>query len=283
MLETKIEKFHRYIKPMGVEIALHEFSQNNMSRSHVHNGYEVYFQIKGGRKLLIENEFYRVEKGDILMIAPGVLHKTLDDSPSGYKRIVYNFPRKILDSVIGEKDIYNSFIQKDAIIVRNPDAAKVISGAIEDLETITMGEDEDLGQFELISLSVLFRLICFLVSNKNILPDTKVSEKKSGHLSEVLEYINEHYTESITLTELSAKFYMSEFYLCRSFKKTTGRTIVEYINYLRIEKAKQLLTKHGNTIKATAKLCGFKTTSHFNYIFKEYEKMNPSQFKDLRK
>lgn len=283
MLETKIEKFHRYIKPMGIEIALNEFSQNNMSRSHVHNGYEVYFQIYGSRKLLIENKFYRVEKGDILMIAPGILHKTLDDSPSGYKRIVYNFPRKILDSVIGEKDIYNSFIQKDAIIVRNPDATKVISDAIEYLETITTGDDADSGQFELISLSVLFRLICFLVSNKNILPDTKVSEKKTGHLSDVLEYINEHYTESITLTELSTKFYMSEFYLCRSFKKSTGRTIVEYINYLRIEKAKQLLLKHGNNVKDTAKMCGFKTTSHFNYVFKEYEKMNPSQFKDLRK
>ena len=60
----------------------------------------------------IQNNFYKMEKGDILLIAPGVLHKTPDESPAEYERAVINFPPKLLDNIAGNKDMYMDFAKK---------------------------------------------------------------------------------------------------------------------------------------------------------------------------
>lgn len=279
---TEIIEIHRYIKSMETGVTVVSLTGNNMNRSHAHRDYELYYLINGSRRLLIKNNFYKMEQGDLLLITPGTLHKTLDESPSEYRRIVINFPPKLLDYVIGEKGAYKSSLEQDAIIIRNANVSEAALNAVYELEAVAQDNGNESGKFELMLLSVLYKLIYFLVSYENILPDTKVYEKNSAYISDILEYINHHYTGSITLTELSSRFYISEYHLCRSFKKATGRTIVEYINYLRIEKAKQLLTESPKTIETVAKMCGFKTTTHFNHVFKEYEKSSPSQFLKLR-
>lgn len=283
MVEKGTVRFNRYIKSMNIGVSIENLTGNNMSRSHAHNGYELYFLIDGSRRFLIKNNFYKIEKGDLLLISPGILHKTLDESPSEYKRLVINFPEEILDNVIGKVGVSENFAKKDAIILRDSSVLSTVNEEISFLEDVANNSDNSSGEFEFMSLSVLYRLIYFLTSGKSILPDTKINEKESELISGVLDYINRNYTHSITLNELSVKFYMSEFHLCRSFKKSTGRTIVEYINYLRIEKAKKILSENRKIIKDVAKMCGFKSISHFNHVFKEYENVNPSQFLKSRK
>ena len=283
MSRIENENIHCYIKSMETGVSVDSLMGNNMSRSHTHSGYELYYLIEGNRRLLIKNNFYKMQKGDMLLIAPGILHKMLDEHPPEYKRMVINFPAKLLDDVVGETGVCKNLLEKEAIIVRNEHVSEVALKAISELEIIAQNEENVSGQFEFILLSVLYRFIYFLTSCENILPDTKVYEKKSELISDILEYINQHYTGSITLTELSSRFYMSEYHLCRCFKKSTGRTIVEYINYLRVEKAKQMLTESSKSIQTVAKMCGFKTTAHFNHVFKEYEKTSPSQFLKSRK
>lgn len=283
MINKNNEGIYRYIKSMETEISIEHVLDNNMSMSHSHNNYELYFLIDGSRRLLIQNNFYKMEKGDLLLIAPGVLHKTLNETPPEYKRIVINFPPKLLDAIAEKSTTYTDFLGKEAIIVRNSELFKSISNNVSHLETIAQENKTDPGAFEFLAASLLYKLIYFLMSENNILPNTKISEKNSNHISDILEYINENYTRTITLTELSTRFYISEFHLCRIFKKFTGRTIVEYINYLRIEKAKIILTTSDTSIKEVAKICGFKTTARFNHVFKEYERTNPSQFIKSRK
>ncbi|MBP3606009.1 MAG: helix-turn-helix transcriptional regulator [Clostridia bacterium] len=282
MKKSEKETIHLYIKSMETEISVDRIYENNMSRSHTHNTYELYYLMEGSRDLLIQNNFYKMEKGDMLLIAPGILHKTLDASPSEYKRIVINFPKRHLESIMDGEKLYASLIKQEAILIRNTETTKSATAVLSEFENAACKEEAS-GALECFIASMIYKFIYFLTSEKNILPKTEIHEKNNKQICAVLEYINKNYTHAITLTELSSRFYVSEFHLCRNFKRSTGRTVVEYINYLRIKKAKHILTEQKTTIKDAAKACGFKTTAHFNHTFKEYEGMNPSQFLHLRK
>ncbi len=278
-----LKKINHYIKSSGVEFSLEEFTDNNMSRSHAHNTFELYFLIEGNRRLLLKNNFYQIKKGDILLIAPGVMHKTLNEAPPEYTRLVINFPPSLLENAISKLKLAEKIGSKDAIIVTNPNVYNSTANDISLFEKIIREKGADSADFEFLTTAFIYRLLYVLVSGENVLPDTKISEKNSDRISMILDYINRNYTRQITLTELSSKFFLSEFYLCRSFKKATGRTVVEYINYLRLEKAKLELVESDKPIGEIAKMCGFKSAAHFNHIFKEYEIYPPSRYRNIRK
>lgn len=274
------KKIYLYLNSMETEFSVERLPENTMNRSHAHDSFELYFLIDGNRRLLVKNNFYKLEKGDILLIAPGILHKTLDENPSEYHRLVINFPKRIIDNVMRKGDAYTDLISREATIVRNMKLYDVLVNDILHIENAIQNNDT---QTELLIAAFLYKLIYYLSSGENILPTTEISEKNSKQISDILKYINSNYTHPITLAELSAKFYVSEFHLCRSFKKSTGRTIVEYINYLRIEKAKTILIESETTIKKAAEMSGFKSIVNFNHTFKDYEKITPSQFIKIRK
>lgn len=280
---NKTERIHHYIKSSGIEVSLEEFKDNNMSRSHTHNTFELYFLIEGSRKLLLQNSFYQFKKGDILLISPGVMHKTLNTVPSEYKRLVINFPSSLCENIMSKSQFAERLASKDAIIVTMPEIYENIANEVYLIEKIYREKGAGSADFEIMSAAFIYKLLYILISGENVLPETKIREKNSDRISQILDYINHNYTRQITLTELSSKFFLSEFHLCRSFKKVTGRTVVEYINYYRLEKAKLLLGKSDKPIYEIAKMCGFKSAAHFNHIFKEYEIAPPSKYRKMRK
>lgn len=277
------EKIHHYIKQSGIEFSFEEFKDNNMSRSHTHNTFELYFLIEGSRKLLLQNNFYQIKKGDILLISPGVMHKTLNAVPAEYKRLVINFPTAICENIINKTGFAERLASKDAIIVTMPEIYESIAKEICLIRDIYKEKGAESADFEIMTAAFIYKLLYLLISGENVLPETKIREKNSDRISQILDYINHNYAKQITLTELSSKFFLSEFHLCRSFKKVTGRTVVEYINYYRLEKAKLMLTQSDKPVYEIAKMCGFTSAAHFNHIFKEYETSPPSKYRKMRK
>ena len=276
-------KINHFIKSSEIEFSLEEFEDNNMSRSHTHNTFELYFLMEGSRRLLLKNNFYRIKKGDILLISPGVMHKTLNTTPPEYKRLVINFPSRLIESIVTKSEFAEKFALKDAIIVTNPEAYDSITKTIEDLEQIIAEKGFENADFEIMTAAYIYKLLYLIVSGENVLTETKIQEKNSERISLILDFLNRNFTHQITLTQLSSKFFLSEFHLCRSFKKATGRTVVEYINYLRLEKAKLMLTETDKPIGEIAKMCGFKSQAHFNHIFREYEIYSPREYRAIRK
>ena len=98
-----------------------------------------------------------------------------------------------------------------------------------------------------LALKSLFLQAVFLLlqySEKNISPDTRASDK----LKSVLDYIELHYGEPISISELSKLCYFSDYHFMRFFKKHMSMTCVEYINNLRLEKAVELFEQGETSI-----------------------------------
>ncbi len=106
----------------------------------------------------------------------------------------------------------------------------------------------------------------------------------SGGVNQVVKhaiaYIEMNYAEEITLEELSKEVGLSKSYLSTMFKKETGRNIVEYVNDLRIKKAKELILKSDLRIFEVAERIGFKDPKYFSKQFKRSVGVSPNDYKN---
>jgi two-component system response regulator YesN len=91
-------------------------------------------------------------------------------------------------------------------------------------------------------------------------------------------HIKEHIREKITLSVLSESVNMSENYISRLFKAETGINIIQYINLIKLEKAKELLLIKDNSIKQVSFMVGYDTPSYFNRLFNKLYGINPSDY-----
>ena len=93
-------------------------------------------------------------------------------------------------------------------------------------------------------------------------------------------YLSEHYTEKISLDDLSARFFLSKFYLTKRFKEQYGVTISDYILDLRIRQAKELLRFSSLSLDDISAECGFYDLPYFSRKFKKAEGITPSAYRN---
>lgn len=107
----------------------------------------------------------------------------------------------------------------------------------------------------------------------------KQNDSKRINVNSILQYIQENYTEDIYQDQLAEKFNTSASYLSRLIKKETSVTFSEYINLLRINKAKDLLMSTRKTVKEVYEAVGYNNRNTFIRTFKSIVGVTPSEFK----
>ena len=110
-------------------------------------------------------------------------------------------------------------------------------------------------------------------------PGSRISSPKEESMREVLDYIGRHFTEQLTVRDISRLFSYNETHFCRRFKKATGLTLMEYIRILRLEQAEVLLKTEEGEIREIAWRCGFRDESYFSRVFKEFNGKTPREFR----
>lgn len=96
-------------------------------------------------------------------------------------------------------------------------------------------------------------------------------------VEQVKSYLNSHYTERLSRSELAAKFFLSQDYLSHAFSSRYGITIPEYINRKRITRAKEELDRGKNVTEAASE-AGFDNLSYFSTLFKKMTGISPSDY-----
>ena len=103
-------------------------------------------------------------------------------------------------------------------------------------------------------------------------------ERPASNIDRVIQYIDTHLSEKITLDQLSSLIFVSKSYLTKQFKQETGQTIIEYINSARVEAAKMLLVTTNKSVEEIAYEVGFESPKYFFRIFKAATGMTPMSF-----
>lgn len=97
-------------------------------------------------------------------------------------------------------------------------------------------------------------------------------------MDEIRAYVDDHYTESLTLSLLAERFHVSTSYLSRSFKKKTNQNLVSYITELRMAAARDLLLKNKCSVADVAFQVGYDDYSYFSNVFRRHFGVSPRDF-----
>lgn len=104
---------------------------------------------------------------------------------------------------------------------------------------------------------------------------------KKIHL--VMDYIHEHYQKDLSIEVIGDSLSISGDHLRHVFKKETGQTILDYLTWFRIEKAKELLDSEGYKVYEVAEMVGYKTSQYFSLVFKKWTGATPLEYKEQLK
>ena len=241
---------------------------DNMSQSHYHEYYEIYYLEAGERFHMVEDKLYKMEAGEFIIFPPYVMHHSYGAENMPFKRVLLYFSQEeilwpsILSELREEGGIYKVGIRERQEIHR----------AME----LILKEQKNPGAYhEEYARGVLNMLLLLIAREER--PE-KAPERKS-RIGEVIRYIHSHYQEEISLEMLAQMFYVSPYYLCREFKKSTNSTIVRYINVTRIMNAQRKFMETSKNITDISRETGFSNLTHFNRVFKSVTGMSPSQYR----
>ena len=105
-----------------------------------------------------------------------------------------------------------------------------------------------------------------------------VSDSGNTVVSHITQYINEHFTERIALDSLCFLFATNKTTVCREFKREHGKTVLEYVNALKIKEAKRLLRMQKYTATEVAEMVGFSSLHYFSRAFKSVTGNSPKKY-----
>lgn len=241
----------------------------DMGPFHVHDAYEMYFLENGKRRYLIENSTYDIKKYDVVLIPPHIYHKTIGDA---YKRKRVEFCREFLEEYFTEEateSMLSCFTEKNRVISLSKEDFEYINALLEKIRYRQPSK----------CYALLAEILVFLsgISTDHTLT---AAELAGGLPAAISEYIRDNYKNINSIDEIAAKFHITKYYLCRLFKKNTGITIMEYINKLKIECAKQLLSSDTKkSVTDTALESGFNSPIYMSRIFKQETGMTPREYR----
>ncbi|MEK3722401.1 MULTISPECIES: AraC family transcriptional regulator [unclassified Paenibacillus] len=256
------------------------FERNN----HFHSTYEIYYLLSGHRTYFIKDRSYLIGPGDLVFINKYDVHKTSDVGEPGHERIVINFSDKFIDKdqSLYHPSLFNVFEQP----------AHVLSLKLQDqiftrsvLDKLDKELKEKATGFETYIKLLLVELLLFSsrYAERNEAAPFEHASPLHRKISEIVQYINKNYAQPMTLSGMSEQFYMSPYYMSRTFKEITGFTFIEYVNMTRIREAQLLLRESTRKIIDIADSVGFENIAHFGRMFKKLTKLTPHEYRKLHR
>lgn len=235
----------------------------------------------GCLKLLINNTVYDVCEGDLIVIPPNKLHRYLADERRELSLIGLSLFAEIQEKLVHSEmlDFWNEASEKPVLHPKD-DEQRWISTLLMRLMKEKRNPDED----EMIQLSLIDLLIQEI---RRFYLETEVPVDKSSFnqsdvsrlVKNIIYYIEENYTQKISLAQIAQELWLNPSYISRTFKQNTGLTITEFIAARRIRCAELLLMDEGKSVSEVAMSCGFNNISYFNSVFKNTTGFTPGEYR----
>ncbi len=284
-MKSKYSQLHREITPLQTGDCLLVFDRERDFFSfplHFHPEYELNFiQNASGAERIVGDHTSTISDLELVLIGPNLPHHW-DQGELRNKRfqeLTIQFQRDLFqDSLLNRNamaPIMKLLKQAQMGISFSKETAKSVSPRIKGLSKKN-GFD---------AVMELMNLLFDLANSRNqeILSSTGISTisdfQHNEKLKQICEYIENNYTEKITLNEISAHVNMTTITFSRFIKQRTGKSFVEFLNTYRISMATRLLIESTMHISEIAFRCGFNNLANFNKIFKKNKSLSPTEYR----
>ncbi|MEI6082745.1 MAG: AraC family transcriptional regulator [Verrucomicrobiota bacterium] len=259
--------------------------QHGASREqHTHDFNELVVILAGHGQHEVGREVYDISAGDVFALLGDASHcypevKNLSLINILYDPATLRFPRADLGAVPG----YHALFEVEPRLRQRQrfqnrlklnmtelgQLAKLIADLEAELRAKTPGS-------RFLATAHLMRIIGFLARAYSQIPVTQ--RRPVTQLSELLGYMEQHFTEPLTIGNLARAAHMSETSLFRQFRQVMGRSPIDYLIRLRIHKAAQLLRREQMRVKEASAAVGFTDSNYFTRQFAKVMSVSPREY-----
>lgn len=229
--------------------------------------------VTGGKgNVVVKNKSYRIKEGMMFYICPDVLHciDTDNDDPICFMSVHFSYI-----NVAFSDNKWNIRNETEMLPLDSVQELKDYYHISNVFKKLVDSWNIKLPGYELITKALLQQLIFEIFQSiKKQNQNYSISLK----IEKIIKYMHENINNRLTLTELSEMVQLSPTYLSRTFKATTGYSVIGFFNKMKIDKAKELIIEGDKKIKEVAQELRFTDEFYFSRIFKRIEGISPSEF-----
>lgn len=250
---------------------------------HWHSAAEIIMPVENAYSVVMNKTRYSLGEGDILIIPPGELH-ALYAPPAG-ARIIFLFDFTLVSNLKGFSSLL-PVIARPRLITKQL-RQDIYDETKELLLKITQEYRDGGTLWEASVYSLIIRMFVLIgrsrIDSGSLFPDVRTSKQKEyiEKFNRIFEYIDNNYTEDISLETVAGIAGFSKFHFSRLFKQFTDTSFYDYLNLRRVKAAENLLLGPSLPITEIALQSGFSSISTFNRVFKAFRKCTPTEFKEL--
>ncbi len=251
--------------------------------SHSHDYVELTFIFEGRGEYEINGQIYSVKEKDLLFINPKDTHTT---RITGENLGIYSIA---FTDIAFQNMTENCFFFENQGPVYSCDdplskkITTIISTMLEENKANLPGKYFVMQSHLMQLLILIYRAISYTENPApKSLPTGKLlpSSGKEQIVAEIKAYLEEHYTEKISLDVIGQNMYLSPIYISKIFKEETEVSPIHYLIDLRLGKAARLLTQTGLKIQEIAVMTGYENVYHFSRLFKNHFHASPKAYRE---
>ena len=244
---------------------------------HSHPFSELFYVVNGQGTFIAEDTEFPVKRNDMVIINPHIRHteKSLPGAPLDY-------------IVLGIEGL--SFAFEKIAAARSGEATQAPSGTVSKynvsktnvctclnlmLEEVSRQEED----YETVCQNLLEVLLISMLrsGSLSVVPDN--SRLLNRECTQIKNYLDANYSETITLDSLAALTHMNKYYLAHTFTKYVGLSPINYLLQKRIQEGKSLLESTSYSIAQISDMLGFSSQSYFSQAFRKATGMTPMQYR----
>lgn len=250
---------------------------------HIHDNFEVQFFLEGDVKCFINGQEKTLSPHDVIIIPPKARHFNRIGPDKPYRRFIFWISREYLDAMIATSRDYGYFArlaqEKDKYFWSLSQAsfsslqARMIA-LLESMNGKAFGREPRL-QLDSASLVLLLNEIIYAMEHP-------YSGRENRNLNgQVLDYIQGHLDEDLSLEKLSQVFFVSKYHISHLFKNEMGISLHQYVIKKRLERVRNSILADEDLTEALDN-AGFGNYSSFFRAFQKEYGMSPTEYKKLR-
>lgn len=248
---------------------------------HYHEEIELIYCLHGSGTISVDGTDYRITSDDIAVILPNQIHSiTSIDEPFEYFNVLFKF--SMLEPELEDHFIFQQYFApftngtKTVTPLLKKDSPSCTELSCHVLPLIQNQKTNTI-------LTIKAHLYAIMDSlNRIAVPSGQQSSynhKARTFLHTVIPYLNTHYSEKISIADISMLCGYSESHFMKLFRDLTGTSFSQYLIHFRLEKAAYLLRSTPKSVLEIATLCGFSNASYFTRAFERQYHAKPSVYR----
>ena len=277
-----------YISDLGYEIThTTGLSAENSTISYPHQTprFMLYFFIHGSGNIKIEGKNYRINDGDIIILNPSEMFCCSVDANKYHERIVLHITDSLLKHFPKDcSNLYSPFSNRKKGASNHISSQMVKKHGIDTImKSLHLSVQSSSSAKEILVLCKITELLCSLceISEKSDSQNT-VNSTENTVINNVLEFLNNHFKEEISIDTVSEEFNINKSYLSHLFKDCVGTSVWNYVIFRRISYFNDIVNK-GINIEQASRLAGFNNYSNFFRLYKKHTGITPTEYKKKKK